>query len=166
MRVVRPGENSYDLTTSGRGKKLGTKGTAVNTALWPLALYGVAVVVLVGALLWVSHVLGESHRERATGEPYESGMKITGSAHLRFDVSFYLIAVFFVIFDLEAAFIIAWAVALHETGWAGYIEIVVFIGILLAALVYLWRVKALDVERRSSGSRIGSSVAASTEEGC
>jgi len=136
----------------------------VNTALWPLALYGVAVVVLVGALVWISHVLGETHHERTTGEPYESGMRITGSAHLRFDVSFYLIAVFFVIFDLEAAFIIGWAVAMRETGWAGYIEIVIFIGILLAALVYLWRVRALEPERTVAGSRIGAPGSVTREE--
>lgn len=113
--------------------------------LWPLALYFCAVIAIVAVMVGVSFFLGERHSQRTTGEPYESGIAPTGSARLRFDVKFYLIAVFFVIFDLEALFIFAWAVAVKELGWAGYIEIVVFIGILFAALVYLWRVGALEM---------------------
>ncbi len=114
------------------------------TALWPLGIYFAAAVILVTAMIGVSFVLGERHMDRATGEPYESGVASTGSAHVRFDVKFYLIAMFFVIFDLEAVFIFAWAVALREAGWQGYIEILVFIGILFGALVYLWRSGALE----------------------
>lgn len=95
-------------------------------------------------MLGLSYVLGERHKERETGDPYESGIKTTGSARLRFSAQFYLIAMFFVIFDLEAVFIIAWALGIRELGWAGYIEILIFIGILVAALVYLWRLGALD----------------------
>ncbi|MBZ0157532.1 MAG: NADH-quinone oxidoreductase subunit A [Alphaproteobacteria bacterium] len=95
-------------------------------------------------MLVLSHLLGQRHRERATGEPYESGIVATGSARLRFDIKFYLVAMFFVIFDLEAVFIYAWAVSLRETGWAGYFEMLFFIGVLLAALVYLWRLGALE----------------------
>ena len=112
--------------------------------LWPLLVYSAAVVVLVAGMLGLSYVLGERHKEKATGEPYESGMPPTGSARLRFDVKFYLIAMFFVIFDLEAAFLFAWAIAFRELGWLGYVEVVVFVGVLLVALVYLWRVGALD----------------------
>jgi NADH-quinone oxidoreductase subunit A len=102
-------------------------------------------VGLLAIIVALSSILGERHRERPTGEPYESGMVITGSARRRFDVNFYLMAVFFVIFDLEAAFIFGWAVAFRQSGWSGYIEITVFIAILLAALVYLWKEGALDV---------------------
>ena len=112
--------------------------------LWPLLVYSIAVVILVGAMIGISYVLGERHNERATGDPYESGIRATGSARLRLSAKFYLVAMFFVIFDLEAAFIVAWAVGVRELGWPGYIEIVIFIGVLLAALVYLWRVGALD----------------------
>lgn len=100
-------------------------------------------------MLGASFLLGERHKERATGEPYESGMVITGSARLRFDARFYLIAVFFVIFDLEAVFIFGWAVALRELGWPGYVEAVIFIGVLLAGLVYLWRLGALDMLKKT-----------------
>jgi NADH-quinone oxidoreductase subunit A len=114
------------------------------TALWPLGIYCAAAVILVTAMIGVSFVLGQRHMDRATGEPYESGIASTGSAHVRFDVKFYLIAMLFVIFDLEAVFIFAWSVALREAGWAGYIEILVFVGVLLAALLYLWRLGALE----------------------
>ena len=63
---------------------------------------------------------------------------------MRFDIKFYLVAVFFLIFDMEAAFLYAWAVAVRETGWAGYVGVLVFTGVLAAALAYLWRLGALD----------------------
>jgi NADH-quinone oxidoreductase subunit A len=95
-------------------------------------------------MLGLSSLLGQRHTDRATGEPYESGIVSTGSARLRLSAEFYLVAMFFVIFDLEAVFIFAWAIAFREVGWAGYSEILVFIGILIAALIYLWRQGALD----------------------
>jgi len=119
----------------------------VNThpaVLWPLAVYFFAAVAIVAGMIMMSYYLGERHRERATGEPYESGIASTGTAHIRFDVKFYLIAMFFVIFDLETVFIFAWAVSLREAGWKGYIEMLIFIGILVAALMYLWRRGALE----------------------
>jgi NADH-quinone oxidoreductase subunit A len=112
--------------------------------LWPLGVYFIAVVVLLGGMLVISYVLGERHKEHATDEPYESGMPITGTARQRLTAKFYLVAMFFVIFDLEAVFVIAWALAARPLGWAGYIEILIFIGVLMAALVYLWRLGALD----------------------
>ena len=111
---------------------------------WPLAVYIVLVGMLVMAMLSMSFVLGQRHHDRATGSPYESGILSEGSARVRFSAKFYLIAMFFVIFDLEAVFLFAWAVAVRETGWAGYAEALLFIMVLLAALVYLWRVGALD----------------------
>lgn len=114
------------------------------TALWPLAVYFGAALFIVAVMITLSYILGQRHSGRVTGEPYESGMVSTGSAYVRFDVKFYLIAMFFVIFDLEAIFIFGWAIALREVGWTGYIGVFIFIGILLAALVYLGRVGALE----------------------
>ena len=111
---------------------------------WPLAVYIVLVGMLVIAMLSMSFILGERHHDRATGSPYESGILSEGSARVRFSAKFYLIAMFFVVFDLEAVFLFAWAVAVRETGWAGYAEALLFIMILLATLAYLWRVGALD----------------------
>jgi NADH-quinone oxidoreductase subunit A len=117
---------------------------ADSVPLWPLAAYFGAVVLLATGILGLSYVLGERHRERATGVPYESGIMPTGSARLRMPVEFYLVALFFVIFDLEAVFLFAWAIAARQLGWAGYIEVLVFVGVLVLALVYLWRQGALD----------------------
>jgi len=118
--------------------------------LWPLVVYFSAIIFIVAAMIGLSYVLGERHREKATGEQYESGILPVGSARLRLSAKFYLVAMFFVIFDLEAVFIFAWALSVRELGWLGYIEILVFIVILLVALVYLWRLGALDW-----GSRTG-----------
>ncbi len=110
--------------------------------LWPLIFYGIAVLAIVGAMLGGSYLLG--HRARETGGPFESGIVPVGSSQIQYAVPFYLVAIFFVIFDLEAVFLFAWAIAFRESGWAGYLEILIFIGILVAALAYLWRIGALD----------------------
>jgi NADH-quinone oxidoreductase subunit A len=112
--------------------------------LWPLCIYVALVVLLVTAMLGLSYVLGQRHHEHSTDFPYESGILSEGSARVRFSAKFYLVAMFFVIFDLEAIFIFAWAVAVRETGWAGYAEVFIFVTVLLAALGYLWRVGALE----------------------
>jgi len=107
----------------------------------------------------MSWVLGPRHHEPATGSPYEGGILSEGSAHVRLSARFYLVAMFFVVFDLEAAFIYSWAVAANELGWPGYWEIVIFIGVLVVALAYLWKLGALDWNappfRRRSGSPRG-----------
>jgi NADH-quinone oxidoreductase subunit A len=112
--------------------------------MWPLFAYSVFVIFLAAATLGVSYLLGPHHSEPATGEPYEGGIISEGSARARFSVRYYLIGAFFVVFDLEAVFLFAWAVAVRELGWAGYCEVVLFIGVLFAALIYLWKIGALD----------------------
>ncbi|MEJ2164724.1 MAG: NADH-quinone oxidoreductase subunit A, partial [Desulfobacterales bacterium] len=100
--------------------------------------------LLVVLILALTSLLGERHRDRATVEIYECGIISTGSARVRFAAKFYLMAMFFVIFDLESVFILLWSVDVRYLGWTGFVEIAVFIGILLAALFYLWRVGALE----------------------
>jgi NADH-quinone oxidoreductase subunit A len=118
--------------------------------LWPLAVYLVIITGLVVAMLGLSFVLGQRHDNRQTGSPYESGILSQGSARVRLSAKFYLVAMLFVIFDLEAVFIFAWAIVVREAGWAGYSEALVFITVLIATLFYLWRVGALDW-RQGSG---------------
>lgn len=112
--------------------------------LWPLLVYFIIVVILAVGMLAVAYFIGERHRQPATIEPYESGMIPTGSARIRFPAEFYLIAMFFVLFDLETVFIVSWAIAMRELGWAGFYAALIFIGVLVVALIYLWRVGALD----------------------
>ena len=88
--------------------------------LWPLAVYFAAVILLVAGMLALSYGLGQRHQEPATGVQYESGIRSEGSAQVRLSVKFYLVAMFFVIFDLEAVFIFLWAIAGRELGWTGY----------------------------------------------
>ncbi|ABA57631.1 NADH dehydrogenase subunit A [Nitrosococcus oceani ATCC 19707] len=114
------------------------------TEFWPFILYAGMVLVLVALIVGFSYILGQRPRERATDEPFESGVVTVGFARLRFPAKFYLVAVLFVIFDMEAAFIFAWAVAFRETGWIGYGGALAFITILGVALIYEWRVGALD----------------------
>jgi NADH-quinone oxidoreductase subunit A len=111
---------------------------------WPLLLYFGLVLFVAGAMLGLSYLLGERHQAKSRGVPYESGMLPTGTARIRVSVKFYLIAVFFVIFDLEAVFLFAWAVGARELGWSGYTEAGIFALVLLAGLAYLWRLGALD----------------------
>jgi NADH-quinone oxidoreductase subunit A len=124
--------------------------------LWALGVYFLALLFVIGVILLVSWLLGPRHRERATGAPYEGGILSEGSARVRLSAKFYLVAMFFVVFDLEAAFIYSWAVAANELGWAGYWEIVIFIGVLLVALAYLWKLGALDWNPRPLGPKQGS----------
>ncbi|MHA6493037.1 NADH-quinone oxidoreductase subunit A [Pseudomonas borbori] len=121
-----------------------SEATTVLSHNWALAVFLLGVVGLCAFMLGVSSLLGSKAWGRSKNEPFESGMLPTGSARLRLSAKFYLVAMLFVIFDVEALFLFAWAVSVRESGWAGLIEATVFIAILLAGLVYLWRIGALD----------------------
>ncbi|WP_221392668.1 NADH-quinone oxidoreductase subunit A [Dyadobacter sp. NIV53] len=111
---------------------------------WPFWLYAALVLILLTFIISLSYFLGQHHEGRATGQPYESGVIETGSARLRFSAQFYLVAMMFVIFDIEVVFIVLWALAFKELGWQGYLSICVFIGLLFAVLIYEWSIGALD----------------------
>lgn len=111
---------------------------------WTLLFYTLAVLLLTATMLAVSHFLGPRHHDRATDEPFESGIVSAGSARLRLSINYFVVAILFVIFDLEVIFLYAWAVAFDAVGLAGFVEALIFMLILLAALLYLWREGALD----------------------
>ena len=113
-------------------------------AAYPLLIYAVVIAVIIGAILFISHLLGGRRHEQATDEPFESGIVPVGDARLKLSVPFYLVAILFVVFDLEAMFLFAWAVSFREAGLYGFIEAAIFIAVLAVALVYLFRMKALD----------------------
>lgn len=111
---------------------------------WALGIYVVAVFVVVGLMLGLSWVLGGRNHGRAKVEPFESGVVPTGGARLRISAKFYLVAMFFVIFDVEAVFLYAWAVSVRQDGWTGFVEAAIFILVLLGGLIYIWRLGGLD----------------------
>jgi NADH-quinone oxidoreductase subunit A len=106
--------------------------------LWPLALWFLVVTLLMAGVLAISALLGPRHRAARRDLPYESGMPPTTQGALRFPVHFYVVALAFLVFDLEAAFLFAWAVAARDVGWLGYAEALVFVVVLLAGLAYMW----------------------------
>ena len=121
-----------------------TYGEELISHIWPLVLFLVLVGGLVVVMLTLPGLLGGKRVSRAVNEPYECGIVPVGSTHFRMPIPFYLFAIFFVIFDLEVVFLFAWAVAVEESGWLGFSEALIFILILFVALIYLWRLGALD----------------------
>jgi NADH-quinone oxidoreductase subunit A len=118
--------------------------TELSTPLWPLGVYFAAVLVLVASMLGLSSLLGQRRQDRDTDAPYEAGVAPTGSARRRFAAPFYLVALFFVIFDLEVVFLFAWAIAARALGWSGYLGMLLFMGVLAVALLYEWCLGVLD----------------------
>ncbi len=121
-----------------------SEATTLMSHHWSFGIFLLGVIGLCAFMIGVSSLLGSKAWGRSKNDPFEAGMLPTGSARLRFSAKFYLVAMLFVIFDVEALFLFAWAVSVRESGWAGLIEATVFIAILLAGLVYLWRIGALD----------------------
>lgn len=116
----------------------------VQAVLWPIGVYFAAVFGVVAFMVVGSYLLGSKNRHRENAEPYESGVASTGSARVRLSTNFYLFAMFFVIFDLEAVFVYSWAIAVKELGWVAYGQVLFFVGAVIASLIYLWRLGALE----------------------
>ncbi len=111
---------------------------------WAIGLFVITVVGLCIFMLGASSLLGGKSQGPSKSLPFESGIVGTGNARQRFSVKFYMVAMLFVIFDIEAVFLFAWAVAIEDVGWAGFWGAALFIFILLAGLLYDSRVGALD----------------------
>ena len=112
----------------------------------PLLIFVLIVLGLVVTLVALSFVLGPTRPSRRKMAPYESGIIPDTPAHRRVSVRFYLTAMLFIIFDVEAIFFYPWAVLLRQLKWFGLIEMLVFMGILLVALAHIWRKGGLDWE--------------------
>jgi NADH-quinone oxidoreductase subunit A len=95
---------------------------------------GQALVIVV-----LSQVVSPLRPTPVKGAPYESGILPLGSAHERFSVKFYLVAILFIVFDLETVFLIPWAVAMRELGWSGFAAASIFVVILTVGLIYEWK---------------------------
>ncbi len=113
-------------------------------ALVSLGLYVLIAVLLIGILLLITRFLGQRTGGVVKGQPYESAVMPSGDARLREPVPFYLVAIFFIVFDVEAIFVVSWAVTWDRLGWAGFWQITFFIVILFLGLLYLWKKGGLD----------------------
>jgi len=112
----------------------------------PLFVHILVVVVAVSALIGLSLLLGPRRKTKPKGMPYESGTETPGTAHARFSVHFYLVAMLFILFDVEAVFLFAWAVKAKSLGMAGLATVALFVGVLGLGLAYAWRKGALQWE--------------------
>lgn len=119
-----------------------TTSTAAQSA--PILVYVVLVVGMIAVLMLLPRVIARSSRNRDKGIPYECGLKGTGSGNQRFSVHFYLVAVLFILFDIEAVFLFPWAASLQQIGIAGFVEALLFVAILGLGLGYAWRKGVLD----------------------
>src|SRR5690242_9000021 len=113
-------------------------------SFWPILLMlGLGAGFAAGNVL-LSQFLGPSKPSPEKSAPYECGMPPVGDARERQSVKFYLVAMIFLLFDIEVAFLYPWAMALRDLGWAGFVQVLLFMALLLAGYVYVWRKGALD----------------------
>src|ERR1700690_3092127 len=113
----------------------------------PLLLHLLIAVFLASAISAMSVLVGWRRPNRAKQQAYECGMEPTGDARQPFTVKFYLVAMVFILFDVEAVFLYPWAYVFRDLGWFGFVEMLVYIAILLAGYAYLWKKGALDWNR-------------------
>lgn len=108
-----------------------------------LILLGLSVVNAVGMVV-ASHLLSPTRKTAVKSAPYESGMDPIGDTRARFSISFYVVALLFIVFDVETVFLVPWAVVMREVGMAGFVTAAMFIFILTVGLVYEWKKGALE----------------------
>ena len=118
--------------------------TSYADTYFPVLVQMAIAIVVAAALVAISFLLGKRVRNRVKDSPYESGMAPTGSARERFSVKFYLVAIVFILFDIEAVFLYPWAVVYRELKLFGFFEMLIFVILILAGFFYIWRKGALD----------------------
>ena len=111
----------------------------------------VLLFILVGSLVGVGplvlgYILGPNRPDEAKNSPYECGFEAFEDARMKFDVRYYLVAILFILFDLELAFLLPWAVALGDVGLAGFVAVLIFLAVLVVGFAYEWKKGALDWE--------------------
>ena len=112
----------------------------------PVLVFIVIALVFGAVALTVGFVLGPRHSYAEKDSPYECGFEAFEDARMQFDVRYYLVAILFIIFDLEIAFLFPWAVALGDIGVTGFVAMMVFLGVLVIGFVYEWKKGALEWE--------------------
>ena len=119
--------------------------------------FGLVLILLVGGgfaagNIFLSQFLGPSNPSAEKSAPYECGMPAVGDARERQSVKFYLVAMIFLLFDIEVAFLYPWAMALRDLGWTGFVQVLLFMGLLLAGYIYVWRKGVLDWGNEKHGA--------------
>jgi NADH-quinone oxidoreductase subunit A len=112
----------------------------------PILIYLLIALGLMGVMILLSEIVGKKTHSVQKDIPYECGMDPIGDARSRYTVRFYIIAMFFIVFDIEAIFLYPWAVVFKPLGWFGLVEMGVFIAILTVGLAYVWGKGALEWE--------------------
>jgi NADH-quinone oxidoreductase subunit A len=110
----------------------------------PVLIFVVISLLLGVVLLSLGRLLGGSNPNEDKLSPYECGFEAFEDARMKFDVRYYLVAILFIIFDLEIAFLFPWAVALREIGFVGFVAMMVFLGVLVVGFIYEWKKGALE----------------------
>jgi len=110
----------------------------------PLLIHFIVAGLLAGAIVLLSWIIGQRKPNRAKMSPYECGMTPIGDARERFSVKFYMVAMLFILFDVEAVFLYPWAVILKDLKMFGFWEMLVYVGIVLVGYVYIWKKGVLD----------------------
>ena len=110
----------------------------------PLVIHLLVAAFLAGVLITLSTLVGWKRPNKAKQQPYECGMEPTGDARQPFSVKFYLVAMVFILFDVEAIFLYPWAYIFRSLRWYGFAEMMIYIAILLVGYLYLWKKGALD----------------------
>ena len=112
----------------------------------PILIFILVSLAVGGAMIAIGFVLGTRHPDSEKLSPYECGFEAFEDARMKFDVRFYLVAILFIIFDLEIAFLFPWAVVLDKIGIVGFIAMAIFLGILVIGFIYEWKKGALEWE--------------------
>ena len=118
--------------------------------MFELLVYTILVVGMAFIIIGLSRLLGKPTRSKYKDLPYESGMASTGGAHVRTSIPYYLIAIFFLMFDVEIAFLYTYGTVVRELGWDGFVKIIIFIGFLAGGLAYIWLRGGLQWHRPTS----------------
>ncbi len=111
---------------------------------FPILLQAIVAMALAAGLLTVSYLLGKRVRNRVKDMPYESGIVPVGDARQRFSVKFYLVGMLFIVFDIEAIFLYPWVVVYRELKMVAFVEMLVFVVLILSGFFYIWKKGALD----------------------
>src|SRR6516164_6380890 len=111
---------------------------------FPVLLQALIAMALAAGLLTVSYLLGKRVRNRVKDTPYESGITPTGDARERFSVKFYLVGMLFILFDIEVIFLYPWVVVYRELKMLAFVEMLVFVVLILSGFFYIWKKGALD----------------------